>query len=155
MKAIALKQHREKQFYPERRLENREKKKNEKKQAQFDHPNESEFGAPEYVDQYGRQYRVAFLPRLGGWLPSTAIPPRSLASLDPETQQSTLKVWIRLKRGDPARWFWSANPERISLEPVMPGLKAQEIEVRQAMRVNGRRRTGFLMVKRLQMDSFL
>ena len=128
-----------------RRLERRERRPVERQAALVDHPNESEFGAPEYIDEYGRQYRVAYLTRIGGWLPGTSIPPRATHGRAPiRLADGTLKLWVRLKRGDPSRWWYAGQPRRLELTAVQPGLRNHIIDVRFAFRERPSRRTGYI-----------
>lgn len=133
---------RAKQFYGGRRLERRERDPAAVRQAErLDHPNEQEFGAAEYVDEDGRQYRVAYLNRLGGWEPGAPVPPRPKGA-KPLRDGRRIKLWLRLKRGEAQRWY--KGGESIKLYANRPDLSDREIQVQMADRGAPQRRTGLM-----------
>jgi hypothetical protein len=140
---------RARRFVAGRRLERRERSPSAQRQAaQFDHPNESEFDAPEYVDQYGRQYRVAYASRTGGWAPGERVPPRPVEARAPA---GVVRLWVRLQRGVPNQWWYAATRDDASrvldLRAVAPGLTGTSIEVLRAEREGPRRRTGVVIAR--------
>jgi len=151
MDPLRVKMKRDRAIVAGRRLERREGRPAERQAAAANHPAEGEFGQPEYVDQFGRQFRVAYLDRLGGWLPGSPVPPRPThapAHVDPA---APVKLWVRLRRGDTARWWMPGSMEpansRLALKPVAPGLRPCTAQVVMAYRERPSRRTGFVLVR--------
>lgn len=140
---------RARRFVTGRRLETRDRSKAARAHAEkYDHPNESEFAAPEYVDQYGRQYRVAYAPRLGGWNPGAPVPARPA---DARAPAGIVRLWVRLRRGVPNQWWYAATRDdegrHLVLRPVAPGLPTATAEVLRADRAGPGRRTGVVVAR--------
>ena len=64
-----------------------------------DAPTAGEFGAAEYVDQYGRQYRLATTAARPVVPPNTALGARARGTPLVRHAQGHVKLWIRYKRG--------------------------------------------------------
>lgn len=134
-------------FISGRRLENREKRASLLQAAQADHPNETEFGEAEYVDEFRRQYRLAYLNRLGGWEPGKPIPTRPKDARVLQGPHGSVKLWVRLKRNRVADWYtMNHGRERLTLRPVLPGLMPCTVQIVYAFRDRPSRRTGFVNV---------
>lgn len=103
--------------------------------ALHNHPNRREFGAPDYVDAAGRQYRIAFLDRLdAAWVPDQPLPARPLTHEPVRDAGGRIKLWIKVPRAPraemlgAARWP-SVGAARVALNPVAPGLAPATVRI--------------------------
>ncbi len=142
------------QFYSERELDRRTApgprgKKAREQAERSNYPSQHEFGESEYIDEHGREYRVAYLNKMGGWPPHTVVPPRSL--IDPQhlkaaTSGNRKCCWIKIRRGHHEDWPITTPTRTILLRPVRAGLTTQLVRVVGAFRDNPRGRTGLVEV---------
>ena len=142
------------QFLDARRREGRDT--HARYYAVADYPNRGEFGAPEYVDATGRQYRVAFLSRLGpnAWPPRAPIRARARAEHPIAAAGGTrVKLWVKLPpRGADTAWFRTL-PATVALEPVAPGRGPLVVRVHAAFRARPTHSTGYVMASGVDENS--
>jgi hypothetical protein len=129
-----------------RRLERREQPRVAAQAGRADHPNQKEFGEPDYTDDIGRQYRVAHLDRLSGWAPGAVIPPHTPRTA--ATGSAQVRMWVRLRRGHTNDWWNNAErPARITLKPLKAHLAPLTIDIESAYRDRPTRQTGVIVAK--------
>jgi hypothetical protein len=134
------------QFIQERHVEGRAT--HPRYYALTEAPNAGEFGQAEYVDEEGRQYRVALGTRTD-YPPGKAIPPRAYAQEATRNAQGHAKLWVKLPKGAAGSWF-AQVPGRmpiVRLTPVKPGLPALTVRVAAAFRVRPTLRTGVVYLQ--------
>lgn len=141
-----------------RRVEGRDRYA--RREAQHDYPSSHTFGAADYIDAAGRQYRLAYAPPPGGWTVGVPIPPRPANAPILRARDGSQRacLWVKLPRkrhrfgarADRDLWFDGARlatgSQAVALEPVAPGLPAVTMVVREAYRLAPTERTGRLMV---------
>lgn len=135
-----------------RRLERREKPPVEAQALRANHPNQSEFGEPEYRDELGREYRVAYVDRVSGWLPGSPVPAAPVAPASaPATE---LRLWVRLRRGRTRDDWWNSVdvPKHVTLKPLKAHLHPLTIDVTSAERDRPTRRTGSVAARVVASD---
>jgi len=124
--------------------------------ARMNYPGEREFGAAEFVDDEGRQYRLAYAHKLGGWPPGTVVPPRPPDARVIEGPGGRCRLWLKVPRGRPWRerarlWFGTGTgaDTRVRLHPVTADSATRlPLDVRVAEVEHERaRRTGAVMVQ--------
>lgn len=96
--------------------------------AQHNHPNQSTFGVPEYVDVAGRQYRIAYR-QPAGLPPGAVMPPRPPTTPAMRDGVGRVGLWVKQRRGTPSREAWDLIGKVVTLDPVQPGLPALTIRV--------------------------
>jgi hypothetical protein len=125
-------------------------------------PSANAFGAPEYVDGMGRQYRMAYAYEVDEDDPTAVVPPRPAdAPLIKGTGgggADRVKLWVKLPRkrhrfgatATPDLWFQGSRllsgGIELSLEPVLPGLPRLQVQVREAYREQPTHRGGYIYV---------
>ncbi len=135
-----------------RRLERLEFSAAARRQAErADHPNQTEFGAPDYVDDDGHEYRLVTRmeaqSRLGGWAPGDPMPRATGRTSADELMDGPQKLWVRLKYGDPGRWEQVADEYTARrLQPLHLDCDPIYVRVVSAFRDSPRRRTGYIIV---------
>lgn len=137
------------QYRAERRTEQRGTSAAARRSAALnDHPNQSEFGAADYVDDVGRQYRIAHLHRLGGWTPGVPVTPRPHDAPALTNARGHIKLWVKLKRGRAHVWPPLHAPQHkpLLLRPVAPGLSEQRVRVSALHVTRPGQRTGAVFV---------
>jgi hypothetical protein len=144
------------QFHTDRELERRfdpgtKGKKARNNVLKRNYPSQHEFGPAEYMDNMGREYRLAYLDRMDGWPPHTLIPPRELRNVDQiraaKRGASRTALWVQLKQGRSMMdWPETSVARTIELRPMLPGLAPQLVRITEAYRDNARGRTGLVEV---------
>jgi len=131
-----------------RRLERREFDPSARRQAErFDHPNQTEFGEPDFVDDAGHQYRLPFASRLGGWTPGEPLPVVRGSMSVSDLAQEPQKLWVRLKYGNASQWEDLVDETHVRrLQPLRLDGEPLHIRVMAGQRDGPRRRTGYIIV---------
>lgn len=128
--------------------------------ALHDYPSSGEFGVPDFVDDEGRRYRIAYTTRRP-WAPGERIPPRphDAAPITHPQNQSQVKLWVMLPKArarfganaprptDPGRWFDGQRLGAGGCYQAMRGVRATApfvIQVHSAHRADPRHRTGYV-----------
>jgi hypothetical protein len=105
--------------------ENRDTPAGRYRAARFDYPNQSEFGSAEYIDRWGREYRLAIASKLTGWKPGSRVPKRPLDYQVPARGDGLVKMWVRFPSGASAAMRKFEVGDELDLMPLMPGKNAQ------------------------------
>lgn len=108
----------------------------------------------EWVDAFGRQYRLALYQHPMEWTPGVAIPLfdplKRQEIMEQQVKQGRGRLWVRLDKGaGPDAWFTPgelAMHQEVTLRPVMDGVPPLEIHLMTAQRRLPKGRTGLVTV---------
>ena len=145
----ARKKPRGEQFYDERRLARQLTPKGLYEAAHENHPSQSEFGTPEFIDALGNEYRLATSERPLGWAPGKPVPlvtDHDQRARTVNKGDGVVRLWVRIPHGSgPNGWTLRAGVT-LTLQPVVAAQQGQTVHVISATRrrVNGR--TGSVQV---------
>ena len=120
--------------------------------ARHDAPSAGEFGDAEYVDDEGREYRVALTPQRPTLAPGEKLDARTRDTPLIRNGAGHVKVWLRLKKNTPLtkRAPWPSRAQRgghaLRLWPQHDGLRMQWTTIRSSLppRTGGRTGTVYM-----------